>query len=156
MSKHHVTKLGTKLPLIDLKGRDYLMIAYRIVWFREENPMGVINTEVVRLETDSAIFKSSISVPNASGELVQIATATKHEDRKGFPDFIEKAETGSIGRALALAGYGTQFSLPELDEGDRLADAPLKSVGKTKSSISSVSKAKTSFRNKEAASGDKW
>ena len=37
---------------------------------------------------------------------------------------MEKAETGSIGRALALLGYGTQFCADELDEGDRIVDAP--------------------------------
>ncbi len=39
---------------------------------------------------------------------------------------LEKSETGAIGRALALCGFGTQFT-PELDEGERLADSPLQS-----------------------------
>jgi hypothetical protein len=38
---------------------------------------------------------------------------------------MEKAETGAIGRALALIGYGTQFCADELDEGDRIVDAPV-------------------------------
>ena len=42
----------------------------------------------------------------------------------GFPDYIEKAETGAIGRALAMCGYGT-LQAPEFDEQDRLADAPI-------------------------------
>jgi len=54
-----------------------------------------------------------------------IATSHKFESIQGFPDFIEKAETGSIGRALALIGYGTQFCADELDEGSRIVDAPI-------------------------------
>jgi len=126
--KFHTTDTGTKLPIMQLKGKDYMMVAYRIQWFRETHPMGMILTEPVKIDNDSAIFKATIAIPNENGLMVQLASATKKEDVKGFPDFIEKAETGSIGRALALAGFGTQFSIPELDEGDRLADSPLTTV----------------------------
>jgi hypothetical protein len=49
------------------------------------------------------------------------ATGTKSEKAVSFPDFIEKAETGAIGRALAALGYGTQFA-PELNEEHRIVD----------------------------------
>ena len=53
-----------------------------------------------------------------------IATGTKSEKAASFPDYIEKAETGAIGRALAALGYGTQFA-PDLDEQHRIVDAPV-------------------------------
>ena len=53
-----------------------------------------------------------------------IATARKKETEIGFPDYIEKAEIGAIGRALAMYGYGT-LQAPEFDEQDILADAPV-------------------------------
>ena len=52
------------------------------------------------------------------------ATGTKTENAANFPDYVEKAETGSIGRALAALGYGTQFA-PELDEEHRIVDSPV-------------------------------
>ncbi len=52
------------------------------------------------------------------------ATGTKSEKAASFPDFIEKAETGAIGRALAALGYGTQFA-PDLDEAHRIVDSPV-------------------------------
>lgn len=52
------------------------------------------------------------------------ATGTKSENAASFPDYIEKAETGAIGRALAALGYGTQFA-PEMDEAHRIVDAPV-------------------------------
>ena len=56
-----------------------------------------------------------------------IATGTKTEYSERFLDFAEKAETGSIGRCLAVGGYGTEAAA-DLDEGlekERIADAPV-------------------------------
>jgi hypothetical protein len=53
------------------------------------------------------------------------ATATKSENAASFPDYIEKAETGAVGRALAMLGYGTQFTGDELNEEHRIVDAPV-------------------------------
>ena len=117
------TEKGTELPLMDLRGKDYLQVAYRLVWFREQHPNWAIETEPLELAPDHAIFKAAVK--DEKGRI--IATGTKHETKAGFFDFVEKAETGAIGRALALCGYGTQFA-PELDEGDRLVDSPLQRV----------------------------
>ncbi len=113
------TQKGTELPFLNLKGKDYLQVAHRLVWFREEYPEGSITTEFVKLEETYAIAKARIFFDGGS----LMAVAHGREDAKHFPDFIEKAETKAIGRALALCGFGTQFA-PELDEEDRLADSP--------------------------------
>ncbi|WP_149399155.1 hypothetical protein [Dictyobacter arantiisoli] len=54
-----------------------------------------------------------------------MATGTKSESAASFPDFIEKAETGAIGRALAALGYGTQFTGDEWEEAHRIVDSPV-------------------------------
>lgn len=114
------TPSGKILPLMNLKGKDYLAVAYRLVWYREIFPKGRITTEAVQMTQEYAVFRASIF--DESGNL--LATATKHESKKDFPDHIEKAETGAIGRALALCGFGTQFT-DELDEGERIVDSPI-------------------------------
>lgn len=114
------TKAGTELPLIDLRGKDYLQVAHRLVWFREEHPNWSITTEYIQISENHAVAKATI----ADEKGLIIATAHKHEDRKGFADFLEKAETGSIGRALAACGFGTQFA-PELTEAHRIVDSPV-------------------------------
>ncbi len=108
-------------------GREYLPVSGRLVWFRSEHPdWGIVTQAIeINLTPDNnkppyAIFQATIF--NADGKVM--ATATKMEDQRGFGDFIEKAETGSVGRALAYCGYGTQFA-PELEESGRFADAPL-------------------------------
>lgn len=120
MGKTFKTAKGTELPLMNLKGKDYLQVAHRLVWCREEHPEWAIETEFVSLTNTGALAKATIR--EQSGRV--LATAHKRETSQGFADFEEKAETGAIGRALALCGYGTQFT-EDLDEGDRLADSPV-------------------------------
>lgn len=114
------TTKGTELPVMDMRGKDYLEVKYRLVWFREERPDWSIETKPLHFDASGAVFQATIR--DAAGRI--ISQGTKSETKAGFPDFIEKAETGSIGRALALCGYGTQFCADELDEGDRIVDAP--------------------------------
>ncbi len=121
MLRTYRTPRGTELPLLNLRGREYLEVKYRLVWFREEHPDWAIETELLSVTDQSAYARATIR--DEQGRV--IATSHKFESRKGFPDFIEKAETGAIGRALALIGYGTQFCADELDEGDRIVDAPV-------------------------------
>lgn len=99
---------------------DYLPVAARIAWFRKDNPYWSIVTEVEQLADKAVVMKATIK--DMLGTI--IATARKKETEIGFPDYIEKAETGAIGRALAMCGYGT-LQAPEFDEQDRLADAPV-------------------------------
>lgn len=125
-----ITKKGTSLPVLDLRGKPYLQVAHRLVWFREEHPDWQIRTVPIVLEKDRSMFRAEIC--DHEGKI--IAVAHKQEDAKGFQDHSEKAETGAIGRALALCGYGTQFA-PELDETEvnpgtpaRIVDSPIQRV----------------------------
>ena len=100
--------------LIRLQGKAYLPVAARLVWFREQHPDWGIQTEIVEInhEKQFAVFRATVR--DAEGRT--ISTATKKEDAKGFGDYIEKAETGSVGRALGMAGFGTD-SDPDMDDG---------------------------------------
>lgn len=122
------TPKGTELPLVSLKSKDYLMVAYRIQWMNEETPNFDIQTEILKMEKDESVVKATVSILGPDGRFIKKATATKREDSKGFADHLEKAETSSIGRALALLGFGTQFAIADLDEGNRLADSPLEAT----------------------------
>lgn len=90
-----------------VSGKEYLEVKYRLVWFRSENPTGIINTELVHhdVERAHAMFKAYVSTGPEGGS----ATGYGSEDARGFGDYIEKAETKAVGRALAALGYGTQF-----------------------------------------------
>jgi hypothetical protein len=99
-----------------LKGQNYLEIKWRVVWFREEHPSGWIKTELLAHDPQGglAVFKAEAGYVDGDGRAV-VATGHGDETRTDFGDFLTKAETKAIGRALALLGYGTQFA-QELDE----------------------------------------
>jgi hypothetical protein len=114
------TKAGTELPILKLRGKEYLEVKYRVLWFREEHQTWSIETEYVAIYDKAALAKATIK--DDAGRI--ISTSHKYEDSTGFADYLEKSETSAIGRALALVGYGTQFCSDELDEGAHIVDSP--------------------------------
>jgi len=125
------TPKGTELPLVNLKGKDYLQVAHRLVWFNEASTKFNILTDFLVVNDEQTIARATVSVYDEAGSLIKTAQATKRETKKDFSDHTEKAETGAIGRALALMGYGTQFAIADLDEGNRLADSPVVNLKST-------------------------
>lgn len=113
--------------MIRVKGnQQYLPVAARLIWFRQERPQWGIETQPLHLDVQEGVAVFQATIRDETGRV--IAMATKMETRRDFADFVEKAETAAIGRALAMCGFGTQFA-PELEEktenGElRFADAP--------------------------------
>ena len=127
---------------VSLKGKAYLPARRRIQWMRGlpvPHPDWTIDTEIVehvpgtltkagpvgvgKVEGGFAVIRANVF--DAEGRL--IATGLKSEYSGNFTDYLEKAETGAIARALAVAGYGTESAI-DLDEGvaeGRIADAPV-------------------------------
>ncbi|MER3421308.1 MAG: hypothetical protein C4290_12660 [Chloroflexota bacterium] len=104
---------------------DYLEVKWRLLWLRTEHPDAMIETELVHWEKDPpmAVFKAKVSIPGGGS-----ATGWGQEELKDFGDYLEKAETKALGRALAALGYGTQFTEDfDFTEGDpnRVVDSPV-------------------------------
>lgn len=115
--------------LIQLKGKLYLETKYRIQWFRQDHPRGCISTEIVAY--DPMMIKATIF----DGEGAVLATAHAGAVDKGNAVWsgraLEKSETAAIGRALAHAGYGTQFAGVEEHETRRSVDRSEERVERT-------------------------
>lgn len=157
VAKSYTTESGTELPLLNLRGKPYLQIAHRLVWLTEKYDRYTTNTNFLKLEDDYAICRAIINIYDAEGNLVRSASGTKKETKKDFPDFVEKAETGSIGRALASLGIGTQFCTQDMEEGNRLADSPIPPAKKTATAAKpSAKKASSSFNKQAGATTDGW
>lgn len=148
--EQHARPFNPNEHLVQIKTRegfrDYLPVQWRLVWFRSLYPQGIIETEMLQLDLDRET-EEEVDVwsdeknrhekvtKHASGFVIfravvkdgkgGVGTGTKSEKAASFPDYIEKAETGAIGRALAALGFGTQFA-PELDEEHRIVDSPIK------------------------------
>lgn len=143
--------------IIKLPGRgnappsDYLPVKDRIIWFRKEHQTGTIKTNLIfrgpiavavqamkadkwgkqKLQFDHTeeiegfIFKATVF--SADGRFLSEDYAV--ETLNDFGDAAEKCSTKAIGRALALAGFGTSGAVEfnEIDtEGNMsLPDAPV-------------------------------
>lgn len=108
--------------LTKVNGSDYLEVKWRLVWLRETHPDAQIETEMVQLDRNLAVFRAKVSLPGGGS-----ATGWGSEGIDDFRDYIEKAETKALGRALAALGFGTQFC-PDFDFGanaGRVVDAPI-------------------------------
>lgn len=93
--------------LRQLRGRgggDYLDVKWRLLWLRKEHPDAELITDMVEHDQQMAIFKATVTLPTGGK-----ATGYGSETANDFPDFIEKAETKAIGRALNALGFGAQF-----------------------------------------------
>jgi hypothetical protein len=138
-------------PLLNLgsdnQPRMYLEVKYRIALFRDKYPHGRITTTEVFHDPDILVektipvydkYKKTYNHIEKKGTgrsrfyaVVEdgeggVGTGSKTEDGCDFPDHYEKAESGSIGRALAALGFGTIYAM-DLDEGDRIVDAGVSS-----------------------------
>lgn len=138
--------------LMELQGKAYLEVQWRLVWFNEACPEGKITILEKVIDPDREITKEIptgkwIDNPNRPGKKLpekvhmtkrgwayfhvraedgkgKVGEAVKSECAIDFDDYIEKADTGATGRALAKIGYGTQFA-PEFNEQHRIVDAPV-------------------------------
>jgi hypothetical protein len=105
-----------------VSGKEYLEVKWRLVWLRSEHPDAAIETELVSHHDNEAVFRAQVSIPGGGS-----ATGWGSEDARGFGDYLEKAETKAIGRALAALGFGTQFCT-DFDFGaaqGRVVDSPV-------------------------------
>jgi hypothetical protein len=157
------TPKGTALPLVNLKGKDYLMVGHRLQWFNETETNFRIETDFLLVNDDQTVARAIVTVFDKEGKEVKRASATKRETKKDFSDHTEKAETSAVGRALAMLGYGTQFAISDLDEGDRIVDSPVvdargaaskpaDSVAKLESAVGSVADIKKAGSFRKTAS----
>lgn len=130
--------------LTSIKGQDYLEVKWRLVWLRSEHPDADITTKLETHDGDRAVFSARVEVPGGGS-----ATGWGSESGDTFGNYIEKAETKAIGRALAALGFGTQFCA-EFDDGPEtgmLADAPVQRPRRSSESSGS------SGANQSAATG---
>jgi hypothetical protein len=110
--------------VVKLRGKEYLEVKWRLLWLRTQHPDASIETELASHDTQRqmAIFKARVTIPNGGS-----ATGWGQEEAADFGDYLEKAETKALGRALAALGFGTQFT-EDFEfgaENERVVDSPI-------------------------------
>lgn len=113
--------------LSQIQGRDYLTVSNRIDWLTSEWESYDIATEIVTVDEQSCVMKATVCLLEpATQAIVKKATGYGSETRADFGDYIEKAETKALGRALRALGFGTPEADGAPDSGElrRPVDGP--------------------------------
>lgn len=108
---------------IDIKGKKYVLVADRIIYFNAEYPNGCIITQKIVGETaDDDLgrveFKAKV-VPDTDKPDRYFTGHSQAVWGEGFinkTSAMENAETSAVGRALAMMGIGVIDSIASVDE----------------------------------------
>lgn len=106
-----------KAKTIKLQGKDYAQVAERVRLFREACPNGLIETTPEFKKDNVVLFKTKVLKDKAnlaSGEATGHSIGTLKNDKS-----LERLETISVGRALAMLGY---LASGEIASGDEMQE----------------------------------
>ena len=127
-----------KLPTIQIKGKEYVLIKDRVMAFHELYPNGMIQTSMLSSpDAKTIIFKAEVDTGDTGdtpktaksilAEPIGFATTprrvfTGHSQAEvggqgvNLTAALENAETSAVGRALAFLGIGVVESIASADE----------------------------------------
>lgn len=112
-------------------GAAYLPVSARKVWLQSRTDHALeaaygytILTEPHVINEGVAVFRAEVTITDDGGTVIRRATGYGSETPADFGDYIEKAETKAVGRALANCGFGTDNTDDEV-----VADAPRGGAG---------------------------
>ena len=114
---------------VNIHGKIYLTVSYRVNEFRKEHPEWGILTDIVEATDDIVIMKATV----IDGDKI-IGTGYAEEKRNSTminkTSALENCETSAIGRALAACGYaGTEYaSANEVENAIHQQDKPKPTV----------------------------
>ena len=122
-----------KLTEVDENGqpseRLYLEVAYRKLWFRLKHPEGAIRKFIREVNDQFAIMEARVYLDRRDPEESYIANAIVkryfHPEDKLGDKYLEIAETAAVGRALADAGFGIQFTDSSENPESGVVDSPI-------------------------------
>lgn len=106
------------LKIINIKGKDYVMVNERVKAFREFFPEYSLESDIIQLDNDSCTIKAIIK--DKTGRVV--ATGLAREERQdktslvNLNAYVENCETSAWGRALGNLGIGIDVAIASGDE----------------------------------------
>lgn len=104
---------------IDIKGKKYVLVADRILFFNEEYKQGKIETILLSEPDADMVLMKAIVTPDVEVPSRYFTGFSQAKWGDGYinkTSAIENCETSAIGRALAMMGIGVIDSVASVDE----------------------------------------
>ncbi len=104
---------------VSIKGKQYVLVADRILYFNEKYPDGNIETEILSTpEAQRVVVKAKVYPDHKSQAryFTGHSQAVVGEGMVNKTAALENAETSAVGRALAMMGIGVIDSVASVDE----------------------------------------
>lgn len=108
-----------KLPTIQIKGKEYVMVKDRVMAFNENFPEGSIITEILSPIDSKVIVVRATVYPESSNQFRKYVGHSQAVIGQGMINTtaaLENAETSAVGRALAMMGIGVIESMASAEE----------------------------------------
>ena len=105
-----------KLKTVNIKGKEYVEVNERLIYFRKNFPNYSLTSEVLDKTDNSILIMARIM--NEAGQIISCGIA---EEIKGSTfinktSYVENCETSAWGRALANFGIGLDTSVASAEE----------------------------------------
>jgi len=106
-----MTKTSKPSGIVNIRGRDYETVAYRVQKFRESHPDWTLVSEVLVRDADCVVVRATISDDTQRVRANGHAEEYRKASQINRTSALENCETSAIGRALACLGFlGTEFA----------------------------------------------
>jgi hypothetical protein len=114
-----------KSKAIKIKGKDYVQVKDRIVYFNDTYPNGSIDTTLC--VTSKYVRITAVVTPdvgNPARRFVGHSESARGGSGVDSTSAVENCETSAVGRALAMMGIGVLDGVASADEVYRAVDEP--------------------------------
>lgn len=112
-------KKSLKSKAIKIKGKDYVMVSDRVIYFNDTYENGCIKTKLISKPEDKTIVIKAYVYPDvvkANRYFTGYAQEVIGQGMINKTSAMENAETSAVGRALAMMGIGVVDSIASVDE----------------------------------------
>lgn len=116
MIYEELKRVNEHLESMNIKGKEYVPVTERVKAFRELLPEGEITTEILHLDDEKVVMKTTIR--DEVGKILATGIAMEKEGSTFInkTSHFEVCETSAVGRALGFIGIGIDASMASAEE----------------------------------------
>ena len=112
---------------ISIKGKQYILVSDRVLYFNENYVKGSISTELISQPESTMVIVKAVVTPDVdlpSRVFTGYSQAVIGEGMVNKTSALENAETSAVGRALGMMGIGVIESIASADEMAKTSVSP--------------------------------